>query len=328
MHKNNNYLDFCRLILPCFGFLVRSKALVRLIKGGLTNQYRRLLLNRAPNSRTGQSFQAYLHQWITLPNISRCANEWRKSLKLSFSLWLISFLSVSAVMANTPLIKIKAGSFTPLYGTYKKPVKIKSFYLDETPVTNQEFLDFIKTHPEWSKTQAKKLFIDTTYLTHWKGDLELGPKAPAESPVVNVSWYAAKAYCVSQGKRLPTVNEWEYVASRKIPGHDIKKIILDWYSIPTPEILPSVTVGLKNSTGVSSMHGLIWEWTLDFNSTMVTGESRADGSLDKTLFCGSGSANAADKTDYAAFMRFGFRSSLKANYTIANLGFRCAKESQ
>ena len=32
--------------------------------------------------------------------------------------------------------------------------------------------------------------------------------------------------------------------------------------------------------------------------------------------------------DYAAFMRYGFRSSLKAPYTLANLGFRGAKDSE
>jgi formylglycine-generating enzyme required for sulfatase activity len=242
-------------------------------------------------------------------------------------------LTIAALLGFVPnafalrtVIDIKGGTFTPLYGTYKKPVKIKSFIIDENPVTNLNYLEFLKLHPEWNKTNAKTIFIDKTYLDHWQSESELGPKAPSDSPVVQVSWYAAKAFCESEGKRLPTVNEWEYVASRKIPGHDIRKIILAWYSIPTPEVLPSIKMGLKNSTGVSSLHGLIWEWTLDFNSTMVTGESRADGSLDKTLFCGSGSSGAADKMDYAAFMRFGFRTSLKANYTVANLGFRCAKD--
>jgi len=249
----------------------------------------------------------------------------KKMNKIIIYFCFYSFFIAIESLSLSKQINIKAGTFTPLYGTYKKPVEVKSFFIDENPVTNQEFLDFIKLNSDWMKTKAKKIFIDTTYLNHWKGDLELGLNAPPDSPVVNVSWYAAKAYCSFYEKRLPTVNEWEYVASRSIPGHDIKKVILDWYSIPTPNVLPSIKVGLKNSTGVSSMHGLIWEWTIDFNSTMVTGESRADGSLDKTLFCGSGSSNASDKTDYAAFMRFGFRSSLKANYTIANLGFRCAK---
>lgn len=243
-----------------------------------------------------------------------------------FSL-LFTLASIPILHATTKQIKINAGQFTPLYGTLKKTVKVTSFWMDETPVTNQDFLEFTKNAPEWSRSKIKKIFVDNTYLSHWASDTELGVKAPSDSPVVFVSWYTAKAYCQSKGQRLPTVNEWEYVASRKIPGHDIKKIILDWYSIPNPEVLPSVKIGLKNSSGVSSMHGLIWEWTLDFNSTMVTGESRADASLDKTLFCGSGASGAADKSDYAAFLRFGYRSSLNANYTIANLGFRCVKEN-
>ena len=111
-------------------------------------------------------------------------------------------------------------------------------------------------------------------------------------------------------------------------GADVRQVILDWYSIPTPHVLPPVRSGYKNANGVFSLHGLIWEWTLDFNSAMVTGESRADGSLDKSLFCGAGSASAADKSDYAAFLRFGFRSSLKARYAVNNLGFRCVKEIQ
>jgi formylglycine-generating enzyme required for sulfatase activity len=72
------------------------------------------------------------------------------------------------------------------------------------------------------------------------------------------------------------------------------------------------------------MHDLVREWVEDFNSALVTGESRADGSLDRSLFCGSGSIGAADFRDYAAFMRFAFRASLDARYGLAHLGFRGA----
>ena len=54
----------------------------------------------------------------------------------------------------------------------------------------------------------------------------------------------------------------------------------------------------------------------------MSGESRADASLDEGLFCGSGATNAADFRDYAAFMRYAFRSSLSARYCVPNLGFR------
>jgi len=35
---------------------------------------------------------------------------------------------------------------------------------------------------------------------------------------------------------------------------------------------------------------------------------------------------ARDVSNYTAFMRYGFRSSLKADYCVHNLGFRCAKD--
>ena len=40
------------------------------------------------------------------------------------------------------------------------------------------------------------------------------------------------------------------------------------------------------------------------------------------LYCGSGAVGASDFENYAAFMRYAFRSSLEARYTVANLGFR------
>ena len=56
-----------------------------------------------------------------------------------------------------------------------------------------------------------------------------------------------------------------------------------------------------------------------------TPEEAVNG-LDRQLFCGGGSQGARDVQIYPAFMRYGFRSSLKANYCVHNLGFRCAKD--
>lgn len=234
-------------------------------------------------------------------------------------------LTLVNCVAMAGQVGIEGGEFTPLYGSAQKSVKVNAFSMDVAPVTNGEFLKFVTAHPEWRKGAVSPLFAEAEYLHHWQSPTELGPRALPDGPVVNVSWYAAKAYCAANDMRLPTVNEWEYVASRPIPGADVRQVILEWYSVLTPDILPSVASGFRNASGVLSMHGLIWEWTLDFNSAMVTGESRADGSLDKSLFCGAGAASASDKSDYAAFLRFGFRSSLKAKYTVNNLGFRCVK---
>jgi formylglycine-generating enzyme required for sulfatase activity len=127
--------------------------------------------------------------------------------------------------------------------------------------------------------------------------------------------------------------EWEYAAAASETAAygrdepDYNRRILDWYSKKTPEVLPPVGTLPANHYGVRDLHGLVWEWVDDFNTALVTGESRGDAGLDRNLFCGSGSIGAADPSDYAAFMRFAFRSSLEASYGVNNLGFRCAADA-
>lgn len=228
---------------------------------------------------------------------------------------------------------IKEGSFIPLYGANSKnPTIVKSFYIDIYPVTNDQFLSFIKKNPSYSKSKMKGIFADKSYLGYWKNDLSFG-NANAKSPVTNVSWFAAKKYCECQGKRLPTIDEWEYVAMADEKKKDARtkkefnKYILSWYEKSKTYENP-VGNTFKNYCGVYDMHGLVWEWTYDFNSTFLSGESRKDKSNDKNLFCGSTSINASDLMDYAAFMRYAFRGSLKANYSTRNLGFRCASNKK
>ncbi|HET6408533.1 MAG TPA: formylglycine-generating enzyme family protein, partial [Chthoniobacteraceae bacterium] len=145
-------------------------------------------------------------------------------------------------------------------------------------------------------------------------------------------WFAAKAFASWKGKRLPTTAEWERVAAAGFESADGSKEprfvaeVGRWYSTPAPRTLPEVGQSKANFFGVYDLHGLIWEWTSDFNSAIVTGDARSDTGLERQLFCGAGSLGANDRTNFPAFMRYGFRSSLKAGYTIHNLGFRCAND--
>ena len=229
------------------------------------------------------------------------------------------------------MAKIKNGKYVPLYGRDSQLVTINDFTMDIFPVSNADYIAFIKTNKRWRKSRIKKIFADDNYLYHWKNDTIIGDNMNERSPVTNVSWYAAKAYCECQGKRLPTVDEWEYAAMANQDVKDARKIksynqyILDWYEKPkTSANLIGQT--FKNYWGVYDLHGLVWEWTADFNSVLLTGESRNDVKTDKNLFCGSGSINATDLMNYAAFMRYAFRGSIKANYSVQNLGFRCVKD--
>ncbi|MBL0049250.1 MAG: formylglycine-generating enzyme family protein [Bacteroidetes bacterium] len=234
---------------------------------------------------------------------------------------------VTATMA-----KIKGGNYVPLYGRDSQLIVINDFLVDVLPVTNADFAAFAKTNKRWRKSNVKKIFADDNYLFRWKNDTTIGDEMKPSSPITNVSWYAAKSYCECQGKRLPTVDEWEYVAMANKDKKDARQVksynqyILDWYEKPKTSLNP-IGQTFKNYWGVYDLHGLVWEWTSDFSSILLTGESRNDVKTDQNLFCGTGSINATDLMNYAAFMRYAFRGSLKANFSIQNLGFRCVKDS-
>lgn len=241
--------------------------------------------------------------------------------------------SLSAAEALPGMVCVSNGVFAPLFRSQTDPtnVPVKSFLLDIEPVTNEQFLEFVRANPRWQRSQVKRLFADENYLRHWAGDLELGTNARPNQPVTFVSWFAAKAYAQWQGKRLPTLAEWELAAAASPTQANgakdtaFQRDIFRWYSSTAPEVLPDVG-GPANFWGARDLHGLVWEWVSDFNTATVTGDARGDTGLDRQLFCGAGAVGARDVTDFPAFMRYGFRSSLKAAYTVHNLGFRCAKD--
>jgi formylglycine-generating enzyme required for sulfatase activity len=206
--------------------------------------------------------------------------------------------------------------------TSSTQVEVAPFALRRTPVTVAEFAAFLRAHPEWQKDRVPEVFAEKAYLANWPG--------PAQSPVVDVSWFAAKAFCESEGARLPTWIEWEYAAAADEARRDARsdpawrRRILAWYERPTTAALPSVG-STPNAYGVSDMHGLVWEWVDDFNALFIAGDSRTQGDPDIARFCGAGAINIVGRDSYAVVMRIALLSSLNASDTTGTLGFRCAR---
>lgn len=236
----------------------------------------------------------------------------------------------AALQAAAPMADIQGGSYRPLYLKKDTPmIAVKRFKLDKYPVTNQEFYQFVRQHPQWRRGRPARRQADATYLKHWAADGKGGfapRREDANKPVTQVSWFAANAYCRAQGKRLPTIDQWEYAgqasptAKNGASDKNFNRIILQWYEEGSTRGLTDVGKSRPNYWGVYDMHGLIWEWTEDFNSSLLNA-----GSADSSQFCGGGAAGSTDPSNYAAFMRYGLRTSLQADFTLRHLGFRCAQ---
>lgn len=236
------------------------------------------------------------------------------------------------ISSSKKMMKIDSGSYRAFIGKDSgRIVKVPTFYLDESPITNAEYLQFLKANPQWAKSKVKRLYADSTYLQHWKSDFEIPENLSPNAPVTNVSWFAAREYAKSVGKRLPTIDEWEFVAlaDRKTKNASKKPEFTDFILKSYQKKDKAKQVVAQDSAnyyGVHNMYGMVWEWTFDFNSVMMSGESRKDNATNDNLFCAGAAVTSSDLRNYAAFVRYALRGSLKADYCLNNLGFRCAKD--
>jgi formylglycine-generating enzyme required for sulfatase activity len=232
-------------------------------------------------------------------------------------------------------VAVPGGRFTSVLPQGASPteasqVDVAPFRMRRTPVTVAEFAQFVRAHPEWQKGRTPEVFADARYLVSWAAPVEPGAALAPQSPVVDVSWFAAKAYCESENARLPTWIEWEYVAASDATRRDARsdpawqRSVLAWYERPGGARLAAVG-GAPDAYGVSDMHGLVWEWVDDFNALFIAGDSRTQGDPDLAKFCGSGALNIVDRESYAVVMRIALLSSLNASDGTGTLGFRCAQ---
>ena len=116
--------------------------------------------------------------------------------------------------------------------------KIAPFYMDETPVTNHQYVDFLNDEIPRISVQAGVVRVGTEIwlllgevlegyepIIFKGGRFRINKPGHASCPVVRVTAYGAAAYARFYGKRLPTAAEWLYVlikggkvASRPAPG--------------------------------------------------------------------------------------------------------------
>jgi formylglycine-generating enzyme required for sulfatase activity len=252
----------------------------------------------------------------------------------TFLLALALCLPRPAAAAGAPpaeMARIPGGRYVPLFVNGRREVTVRSFALDRRPVTRADYLAFVRAEPRWQRGRVRPAFAGAGYLGAWPADLSVGSAADARRPATQVSWFAARAYCAARGKRLPTTDEWEFAARASETRVDASRdpaFVARLLAMYTSRAGRGGAVGstFRNAYGVWDLHGLAWEWTHDFNSLLVSVDSRATSGRDHPLFCAAGVIGATDPNNYPAFLRYGYRAALEGRTVAESLGFRCAQD--
>lgn len=256
-------------------------------------------------------------------------------MRWAASLLLTPLIAPAAVAGTSAdYVAVPGAAFVSAlrYEDAEEGAKVAPFMLMRRPVTNADFLKFVRGYPEWQRGRAPVALAEPRYLSHWGGALDLGTARP-DQPVNWVSWFAADAYCASQAGRLPTWMEWEYVAAADERRRDARadpawrEQILAWYAQPSSGELAAVGGFAANAYGIQDLHGLVWEWVDDASALLVSADNREQGAADRLEFCGAAALSTDDRENYAILMRVALLSSVQAADATGNLGFRCAQDA-
>jgi eukaryotic-like serine/threonine-protein kinase len=192
---------------------------------------------------------------------------------------------------------------------------VESFFIDKNEVTVGDYYRFIKT---------KNLAAPKNWPRNWAE----GKFSPEEArlPVSNISWFDAKEYAESIGKRLPTEVEWEYAArgkdKRLYPwGNDFNPNYANVKDSGKNGPVPVGSYSTKTSPfGVMDMAGNVAEWT--GSDSFRYPDSKATPKPGKIVRGGS------FINSKPVYIMVTTRVVIQPNETLPDLGFRCAKDAR
>lgn len=231
-------------------------------------------------------------------------------------------------------------------------VFVQDFALDRVPVTNGEYLEFMRAgaytdfrwwfsegweciHREkWQAPMYWELHGNEWMIRDFSGLHKVEEKA--HEPVTHVSFYEASAYAKWAGKRLPTEAEWEKAA--RVPPNQTTLLV----SFPWGDDTPSVSranlfenalwgVALTGSFpegqsahGCYQMIGDVWEWTTSDYVPYPGFKPEFDEYNDK-WFVGQKVLRGGSYATPQYHIRSTYRNFFHPNERWMISGFRCAQ---
>ncbi len=186
------------------------------------------------------------------------------------------------------------------------------FYIDEIPVTNQEYLAFLEQTGFMVRQQDG---TTAGVVERFRGAV----RARADHPATGVTWYDAVAFTTWKRKRLPTALEWER-AARGVDGRNFP-----WGDQFDPALCNSLESQRRGTTpvrafpggrspcGCYDMAGNVFEWLLDWASVP---RHTSLPNTEKINRGGSYNRGAADLMCW-------YQESDPAWLPMADVGFRC-----
>ena len=201
-------------------------------------------------------------------------------------------------------------------------MNIPSFYVDEYPVTNKQFKQFLvaaKYHPK----------DDYNFLKDWRNGNY--PTGWDDKPVTWVSPEDAQAYAAWAGKRLPHEWEWQYAAQ----GTDGRTY--PWGSqYDSTKLLPAdtarmmreptaVTLFSKSASpfGVQDMVGNVWQWTDEYSDEHTRAAIVKGGSYYHAQTSGWYFPQAQEVYKYGKYLLMS-----PGMDRAGTIGFRCVKDGK
>ena len=166
---------------------------------------------------------------------------------------------------------VKGGRFK-LSGKFSSGVgefQIESFYLDETQVTNHQFVDFLNEVvyeieiDGFTIRKDGKIWLNIGEILEGyepivfvDGKFQVNNPAHASCPVVRVTAFGARAYAEHYGRRLPTKLELLYaILKGGSPGRTGNSA--------EPETFPSPVILFEpNAFGIRGLHSTVGEWVV------------------------------------------------------------------